>query len=109
MHKTTPGTMTINRRTALKGVAQSSALLGLALVFGGRTALAQPSSATLEIGGLQLTREWDKVFPKSGQVDHQKATFKNRYGITLAADLYLPQNRGNQRLARSSSADPLVP
>ena len=40
---------------------------------------------------LNLTQEWDKVFPKSDQVDHQKVTFHNRYGITLAADLYTPK------------------
>ncbi|WP_316873943.1 alpha/beta hydrolase [Ralstonia edaphi] len=47
----------------------------------------------------QLVQTWDKTFPKSDKVDHQKVTFKNRYGITLAADVYLPKNRGNQRLA----------
>ena len=41
---------------------------------------------------MQLTQEWDKVFPKSDLVDHQKVTFKNRYGITLAADMYTPKN-----------------
>jgi hypothetical protein len=41
---------------------------------------------------LTLTNEWDKVFPKSDKVDHQKVTFVNRYGITLAADMYIPQN-----------------
>ena len=40
---------------------------------------------------LNLTQEWDKVFPKSDQVDHRKVTFHNRYGITLAADLYTPK------------------
>lgn len=40
---------------------------------------------------LQLTREWDKVFPKSDRVDHKKVTFHNRYGITLAADMYIPK------------------
>ena len=40
---------------------------------------------------LNLTQEWDKVFPKSDKVDHKKATFHNRYGITLAADLYTPK------------------
>lgn len=39
---------------------------------------------------LTLTREWDKTFPKSEKVDHSKVTFHNRYGITLAADLYAP-------------------
>ena len=40
---------------------------------------------------LKLTRQWDKVFPKSDKVDHRKVTFHNRYGITLAADLYTPK------------------
>ena len=40
---------------------------------------------------LNLTQEWDKVFPKSNKVDHRKVTFHNRYGITLAADLYMPK------------------
>ena len=39
-----------------------------------------------------LTREWDKVFPQSDRVNHSKVTFRNRYGITLAADLYIPRN-----------------
>ena len=41
---------------------------------------------------LHLTQEWDKTFPKSDKVDHNKVTFINRYGITLAADLYVPKN-----------------
>ena len=41
---------------------------------------------------LNLTQEWDKTFPKSEKVDHCKVTFHNRYGITLAADLYIPKN-----------------
>lgn len=41
---------------------------------------------------LELTQEWDKVFPKSDKVNHSKVTFRNRYGITLAADLYIPVN-----------------
>ncbi|MCD7773549.1 MAG: alpha/beta hydrolase [Ruminococcus sp.] len=41
---------------------------------------------------LNLTTEWDKVFPKSEKVNHSKVTFHNRYGITLAADLYTPKN-----------------
>lgn len=40
---------------------------------------------------LTLTQEWDKTFPKSEQVNHKKVTFTNRYGITLAADLYTPK------------------
>lgn len=41
---------------------------------------------------LKLTQEWDKVFPLSDEVSHRKVTFCNRYGITLAADLYIPRN-----------------
>ena len=40
-----------------------------------------------------LTQEWDKTFPQSEEVSHQKVTFQNRYGITLAADLYKPKNQ----------------
>lgn len=41
---------------------------------------------------LKLTQEWDKVFPKSDKVTHSKITFHNRFGITLAADMYVPKN-----------------
>lgn len=41
---------------------------------------------------LTLTQEWDKTFPQSDKVKHSKVTFHNRYGITLAADLYIPKN-----------------
>lgn len=40
-----------------------------------------------------MTTEWDKTFPKSATVDHQKVEFRNRYGITLVGDLYTPRNR----------------
>ena len=39
---------------------------------------------------LKLVTEWDKTFPKSDKVDHSKVTFVNRYGITIAADMYVP-------------------
>ena len=41
---------------------------------------------------LNLTTEWDKVFPKSDKVDHKKVTFKNHFGIELAADMYSPKD-----------------
>ena len=41
---------------------------------------------------LQLTQEWDKTFPQSDKVDHKQVTFKNRYGIELAADMYTPRD-----------------
>ena len=56
---------------------------------------------------LQLTTEWDKTFPKSDAVDHTKVTFHNRYGITLAADLYRPRRAAaNARLAAIAVCGP---
>lgn len=48
---------------------------------------------------LTLTQEWDKTFPQSDKVDHQKVTFHNRYGITLAADLYIPKQASGKLAA----------
>ncbi|MDO3392138.1 alpha/beta hydrolase [Bacteroides sp. ET489] len=48
---------------------------------------------------LELTNEWDKVFPQSDKVNHSKVTFHNRYGITLAADLYVPKNASGKLAA----------
>ena len=42
---------------------------------------------------LKLVTEWDKTFPQSDKVEHQKVTFVNRYGITLAADMYIPKGK----------------
>jgi len=41
---------------------------------------------------LSLVTEWDKTFKKSDKVNHSKVTFTNRYGITLASDMYVPKN-----------------
>ncbi|QPK94667.1 alpha/beta hydrolase [Actinomyces sp. zg-332] len=46
----------------------------------------------LEIEKLELVTQWDKTFAKSKLVDHEKVLFKNRYGITLVADMYTPKN-----------------
>ena len=59
------------------------------LLFLTATTTAQTAAGGTE--KLELTQEWDKVFPKSEQVKHSKVTFHNRYGITLAADLYIPK------------------
>ncbi len=48
---------------------------------------------------LTLTQEWDKVFAQSDKVNHSKITFHNRYGITLAADLYVPKNANGKMAA----------
>ena len=41
---------------------------------------------------LNLIQNWDKTFPESEKVDHSKVAFVNRYGITLAADMYVPKD-----------------
>ena len=45
---------------------------------------------------LKLTQDWDKTFEKSDKVNHRKVTFVNRYGITLAADMYAPEGIGGK-------------
>lgn len=55
---------------------------------------------------MQLSQEWDKTFPRSDKVDHRKVTFKNRYGITLAGDLYLPKNAAGARRAALAITGP---
>ena len=54
--------------------------------------IACKSNTENTMSTLNLTQEWDKTFPKSDKVDHSKITFHNRYGITLAADMYTPKN-----------------
>lgn len=54
--------------------------------------MAQDISKSTNMNTLELTQEWDKTFPQSDKVEHTKITFHNRYGITLAADLYKPKN-----------------
>ena len=54
---------------------------------------------------LALSEEWDKTFPQSSRVSHKKVTFHNRYGITLAADMYTPENASG-RLAALAVAGP---
>ena len=87
-----------------KEFIQSAIVACAALCVGTPAVLAQTSPAS--IGGNVLVQEWDKTFPKSNKVDHQKVTFKNRYGITLVADLYLPKNRGDERLAAIAVSGP---
>lgn len=55
---------------------------------------------------LSLETKWDKVFPQSEKVDHKKVTFKNRYGITLAADLYSPKDSDGKKLAAIAVSGP---
>ena len=61
---------------------------------------------TTKSAATHLAQQWDKTFPKSEKVDHQKVTFKNRYGITLAADIYLPRDHAGERLPALAISGP---
>lgn len=60
---------------------------------------SNPKENRNNMENLTLTKEWDKTFPKSDKVDHSKVTFVNRYGITLAADMYKPKGTTGKRPA----------
>ena len=64
-------------------------VIGTMLLSG---AACQKTNNEQDMKELNLTAEWDKTFPKSDRVNHSKVTFANRYGITLAADMYVPKN-----------------
>jgi len=61
------------------------------------------SDRQIKVEKLNLTEEWDKVFDKSDAVNHKKVTFVNRYGITLAADMYVPKNASGKMPALAVS------
>ncbi|KGQ41042.1 membrane protein [Gallibacterium anatis] len=61
----------------------------------GGNAMAQNSPLThidIPAQHIEITQEWDKIFPQSDKVHHHKVAFANRYGITLVGDLYIPKN-----------------
>lgn len=80
----------MNRRHFIKasGFAAAATVISPTAVF----ADSLSGSGKTGSAGMKLSQEWDKVFPKSNRVTHRKVTFANRYGITLAGDLYLPKN-----------------
>ncbi|KQW65507.1 hypothetical protein ASE17_19320 [Phenylobacterium sp. Root77] len=91
----TPAANGLRRRELLKISSAGAAVLGVGALLNLSNAEAQTMSS-----------DWDKTFPRSAKVDHQKVTFRNRYGITLAGDLYLPKDRGDRRLAALAIGGP---
>ena len=67
-------------------------LIGVPFVANAASVDVNAPSVLVKAEKLKLGKTWDKVFPKSDKVNHRKVTFVNRYGITLAADLYEPKN-----------------
>ncbi len=86
-----------SRRVFMK----TGALAGIGLALASGSNVFASSNKTPS-----MTTKWDKVFPKSDKVDHKKVTFKNRYGITLLGDLYLPKNRANKPLPALAISGP---
>lgn len=78
----------------MKLTALTTTLLFSLTLFSGTAMATTTSKATIEIPAqtITLTQTWDKIFPKSNKVEHRKVIFKNRYGITLVGDLYVPKN-----------------
>lgn len=71
-------------------------ILSAVLTFSAMTANSQDMNKNTDtslapVEKTELTQDWDKVFPKSDKVDHSKVVFVNRYGVTLAADMYKPK------------------
>ena len=91
----TPVARGLRRRELLKLSSAGAAALGAGALFNLTNAEAQT-----------MSNDWDKTFPKSAKVDHRKVAFRNRYGITLAGDLYLPKDRAGRRLAALALSGP---
>ena len=81
------------------------AIVMLTLLTLTHVAAQETTIKSTDMEALELTREWDKTFPQSDRVEHSKVTFHNRYGITLAADLYKPKN-GREPLAAVAVSGP---
>lgn len=63
------------------------------------SACAQNKTTSMNEQSITMTQEWDKTFPLSEKVNHEKVTFKTQYGFTLAADLYIPKNANGKMKA----------
>lgn len=74
----------------IKTIVTTGMLFLAGTIVSGQTSTNQVKEKNME--KLELVKEWDKVFPQSNKVVHEKVTFRNRYGITLAADMYISKN-----------------
>lgn len=93
------------RRIALRLTALAAALNFIACT-GYKNHENNPIISNENMETMKLTNEWDKIFPQSDKVDHRKVTFTNRYGLTLAADMYIPRNAADGKLAAIAVSGP---
>ena len=82
---------------SIKTIVATGMLFLAGTIVSGQTSTNQVKEKNME--KLELVKEWDKVFPQSNKVVHEKVTFRNRYGITLVADMYIPKNAGGKLAA----------
>ena len=82
----------LSRQAFLRGSLGAAATV----LAGAPAAAAAATTASPQGRSMKMTTDWDKTFPKSGKIEHRKVTFKNRYGIQLAADLYQPKGAERQ-------------
>lgn len=75
---------------SIKNIVAIGMLCLAGTIASAQTSIDQIKEKNME--KLELVKEWDKVFPQSNKVIHKKVTFRNRYGIMLAADMYIPKN-----------------
>ena len=73
-----------------------SSVIALSTLFGLSAGVSQAAPVSQHAQNptlpVSMVSEWDKIFPQSDKVEHRKVSFKNRYGITLVGDLYIPKN-----------------
>ena len=81
----------MNRKKTLSCLLAAFLLTGLTAADAANVTDKCNPSNQRDMEKLELTSEWDKVFPRSDKVNHSKVIFHNRYGITLVADLYVPK------------------
>ena len=86
----TPEVANAGRRALLRATSTGIAALGVG---------AAATAPALAQSPVKTGTQWDKVFPRSDKVVHKKITFRNRYGITLAGDLYAPKNASGKLAA----------
>lgn len=78
----------------------------LRIISIGGNIMAIPAIKQVKDSSIKLEQKWDKIFLESNKVEHTKVMFKNRYGITLVGDLYVPKNIGNKKLSAIAISGP---
>ena len=93
-----------NMITILRKRLLVTTILGIISIGGNIMAIS--AIKQVKDSNIKLEQKWDKIFQESNKVDHTKVMFKNRYGITLVGDLYVPKNIGNQKLSAIAISGP---